>query len=122
VAIPKAVKEFVLDRDERVCVLRSAHCSYVATDCDHRVGRGAGGNKRLDVPQNLVACCRKCNSHKEDNADFGADCVARGIKIRRSQSTQIDLERCLSTPVIFPDGTSWFLTPWGRQRHEEKAY
>jgi 5-methylcytosine-specific restriction endonuclease McrA len=120
--IPKSVKAAVLARDNNVCVLSSPHCLGTATDCDHRVGRGMGGNKRLDVPQNLLAVCRPCNSHKEDNADFGAECLARGIKIRRSQSTQIDLERCLSTPVIFPDGSSWFLTPWGRQRHEEKAY
>jgi len=120
--IPAKVKTAVLSRDLHQCVLGSVYCLTTATDCDHRVGRGMGGNKALDVPQNLLATCRPCNSHKEDNAAFSAECVARGIKIRRSQSTQIDLARCLSVPVIFPDGTSWFLTPWGRQGHEELPY
>ena len=120
--IPAKVKSAVLLRDFHQCVLASVHCLTTATDCDHRVGRGMGGNKALDVPHNLLATCRPCNSHKEDNAAFSAECVARGIKIRRSQSTQIDLERCLSTPVVFPDGTVFFLTPWGRQAHEEKAF
>jgi hypothetical protein len=119
--IPKRVVVAVLERDS-VCVIGSRFCTGEPSVADHRVNRGAGGNKALNVAQNLVAACGICNGVKESDSVTAADCVARGIKIRRSQSTQIDLERCLSVPVIFPDGTSWFLTPWGKQRHEELAY
>lgn len=81
-----------------------------------------GGNKALNVAHALVAACGVCNGLRESDASVAADCEQRGILIRRSQSTQIDLARCLSTPVTYPNGDKWFLTPWGRTEMEERAF
>lgn len=117
--IPKKVKDAVLDRDSHRCVLRSFGCLGAATVADHRVGRGMGGNPRLDVPVNLVAACAVCNGLKESDAQFRRECTRAGIHIARSQSTIIDLERAARIPVRYPDGSWWLLT--GAERHPMRA-
>lgn len=112
--IPAKVKRLVLERDDHQCVLRSFGCVGEARDADHRVGRGMGGNKRLDVPVNLVASCRICNGLKEDDAQFRRECTRRGIHIDRSQSTDRDLAQAANIPVRWPDGSWWVLTDTGR--------
>jgi hypothetical protein len=113
-AIPRKVVKAVLDRDGGMCVLASFGCLREGKHCDHRVGRGAGGNKALNVAVNLVAVCTICNSLKEDDAQFARECSRRGLNIRRSQSTATDLERAAAIPVCYPDGTWWVLTTDGR--------
>lgn len=108
--IPRKVVKAVLARDNHRCVLASFGCLGEATVCDHRIGRGIGGNTALDVPEVLVAACVLCNSLKEDDAHFQRECARRGLKIRRSQSTTIDLERAGRIPVRYPDGSWWVLT------------
>ena len=112
-AIPKRIVQCVLNRDGHRCVINAPGCQIVATDADHRVGRGMGGNAVLNVPEALVACCRPCNSAKEDDADVAADCERRGIKIRRSQSTRKDLARCREKVVVYPSGRRFRLTAEG---------
>jgi 5-methylcytosine-specific restriction endonuclease McrA len=114
--IPVKVKRAVLARDDHQCVLRSFGCTMQATDADHRVGRGMGGNPRLDVPVNLVAACRICNGLKEADALFARECRRRGLRIERSQSTATDLERAGRIPVQYPDGSWWLLTATGREQ------
>jgi hypothetical protein len=110
--IPKRLVRAVLQRDG-ICVIASPQCVGEPSCADHRVGRGMGGNPRLNVLVNLIAACGPCNSHKEDNADFAAKCIERGVTIRRSQSTQIDLSRAANMPVTYPDGRRWFLLDSG---------
>lgn len=111
--IPKRIVTEVLTRDKHTCVLNLPGCAGEATICDHRTGRGMGGNKRLDVVYNLTAVCWSCNSLRESDADAAASLEARGIKLRRSASTIRDLHVALTTPVRYPDGRLLFLTVMG---------
>lgn len=111
--IPKNVVAEVLARDKNSCVLNLPGCAGEATCADHRVGRGMGGNKKLDVVYALVAACSFCNSLRESDADAAASLEARGIKLRRSASTIRDLHVALTTPVRYPDGRLLFLTVMG---------
>lgn len=112
--IPRKVVNAVLARDEGRCVLRSFGCLGEASVADHRVGRGMGGNPRLNVAVNLLAACAICNGLKESDAQFRRECTRLGIHIDRSQSTALDLERAARIPVRYPDGTWWILTPTDR--------
>lgn len=104
----KKLVQLVLNRD-RVCVIASPHCTGEPTVADHRVGRGMGGNPRLDVPENLVAACGVCNGLKEADVRVARDCLRRGVTLVRGRSTDDDLERCLRVGVRFPDGSRWLL-------------
>lgn len=107
------VKALVLARDGGRCVLNSRLCLGEASTVDHRVGRGMGGSRRLNVPHNGVAVCGPCNGLRESDATFQASLVARGIKVLSSHDAAKDGRRCLTTPVLYPDGQAWWLTPWG---------
>lgn len=113
-SIPRKVVKAVLERDNHQCVLRSFGCLGEAKYADHRVGRGMGGNPRLDVAVNLVAACAICNGLKESDQPFRRECTRLGLHIARSQSTDIDLERAARVPVRYPDGSWWLLTDTGR--------
>lgn len=54
-----AHREFVLDRDAHTCVYCGV--SGVSLQLDHVIPRSRGG---ADTPDNLVACCKSCNSSK----------------------------------------------------------
>lgn len=46
-------------RDARQCEV----CDKVGpVEPHHILAKGMGGGKRLDVPYNLVACCRECHT------------------------------------------------------------
>lgn len=111
--IPRPITSQVLTRDSFRCVLALNGCAGEATACDHRTGRGMGGNPKLDVVWNLVSACGLCNSLRESDADAAASLEARGIKLRRSASTARDLHVALTTPVRYPDGRLLFLTVMG---------
>lgn len=113
--IPKRIVKQVLERDGGACVLSSRLCLGQASCADHRVGRGMGSSKGLDVPANLVAACSICNGLKESDAVFRAECTSRGLHIKRSQATALDIQHCLETPIVAPDGTLWLLTADGKR-------
>jgi hypothetical protein len=106
--IARKLTRLVLDRD-RICVIASPWCTGVPSCADHRVGRGMGGNRRLDVPENLVAACGVCNGLKESDVRVARDCLRRGLLLNRGRSTTEDLVRCGRVPVVFPDGSRWVL-------------
>jgi 5-methylcytosine-specific restriction endonuclease McrA len=56
-AVPKALREAVLKRDNYLCVYDGAP----ATEADHITPRKLGGPDEL---WNLVAACKSCNSSK----------------------------------------------------------
>lgn len=112
--IPSKIRALVLSRDNHLCVLTGPGCLVVATECDHRIGRGMGGNPRLNVPEGLVGACTPCNRMKESDARFARRCAGRGLKLRRTQSTARDLEILRVVPVRYVDG--WHkLTPDGHR-------
>lgn len=59
----------VLRRDDRVC----AYCGGTATTVDHVIPRSRGGRNSWE---NVVACCRRCNSKKADKllSEIGWHC------------------------------------------------
>lgn len=111
--IPKKIVAQVLERDPW-CVIQGPNCTGRSEVADHRVGRGAGGSKNLDVVFNLIGACVIDNSWKEDCVgDDRTELEQRGIRIRRSASTTRDLHTALTTPVRYPDGRLLFLTIMG---------
>ena len=56
----RRVRLYVLERDGGLCQIRDAGCLVVATQVDHIVPLGDGGDA-LD-PDNLRASCGPCNS------------------------------------------------------------
>ena len=55
----EAVRKAVLLRDGGIC----AYCGAEAGTVDHLLPKAKGGS---DDPANLVACCTRCNSTKQD--------------------------------------------------------
>ena len=58
----KLTRRFVLERDKWTCF----YCGGEADQVDHVIPKNHGG---LDLPNNLVASCRRCNNAK------GSSCV-----------------------------------------------
>src|SRR5690606_30765889 len=110
--IPPKTRNLVLERDHHLCILNGPHCLRTATTCDHRMGRGMGGNPHLNVPEDLVGACVVCNDEKETVAEVARKLAGRGLKVRRTQSAARDLRVLRDVPVLFADG--WHqLTPDG---------
>lgn len=111
-AIPKKVKDAVLERDGYRCVLQLAWCQIVAVDADHRANRQNGGARSgvLDKPSNLVAACRRCNGAKEEVTKEVRDkLIKRGVRVESHSTHAKTAARALETPVTYPDGTVWLL-------------
>lgn len=53
----RRIREQILQRDQHTC----QYCGQEANTVDHIIPRKHGGD---DDPQNLVACCNKCNMAK----------------------------------------------------------
>jgi len=105
VSIPRKVVAAVLARDNHRCVIAGPHCTGLATVGDHRAGRGAGGSKVLDIPENLLAVCPLCNGGKEDaDGPYRAQLVARGIRVQKRATNAQTAERCVNIPVQYADG------------------
>lgn len=83
----KAIRRWVLERDERIC----HYCKADATEVDHLWPRRFGGADHIN---NLVAACRKCNGSKGAAIDLSAarpDLVEVGIAaIRKRISSEVE--------------------------------
>ena len=121
--IPRPTTRAVMERDGHVCMLQLPGCAQEATVPDHRANRGHGGSKALNSPQCLVASCGSCNGRKESatGAEL-AELIRRGVRVLRMARNEQTAQRCLEVPVEYPDGSRWWLTPWGRQDHEERPF
>lgn len=109
-AIPKKVRDLVLERDDWSCVIGLPRCEKRAQYCDHRANRGMGGSKALDVPSNLIAVCWSCNTAKEDSTGaVRRELVIRGIRLRNAGWPADTIELAERTPVGYPDGSWWLL-------------
>ena len=56
---PKGLRQFILERDGRVCQIKAPGCQIKAGDIDHVVGVAEGG--AWFDESNLRAACGKCN-------------------------------------------------------------
>lgn len=97
-AISKKMRELILARD--------GHCYHCGTDDDtlvvhHRKGRGLGGSKLLDTPDNLMTVCSRWNGDMESNAELAATARGWGHKLPVWES--------LEHPVFDRMGGWWYL-------------
>jgi len=101
------LKAAVLSRDGFRCVIAGPNCTGVATDLDHRAGRGAGGSEVLNQPECAVAACRSCNGGKEDaDGTYRRDLIARGVRVVKAATNEGTADRCKALPVEYADG--WY--------------
>ena len=107
--IPPKTRNTVLARDDNLCVIRSIHCTVVATTVDHRAGRGMGGSSALNQPECLIAACWACNGVGKEDAVGAArqDLIRRGIRVLKASTNTLTVLRCMETPVLYPDG--WYV-------------
>ena len=71
----------LLDRDQG-CL----HCGeVVAVAPNHRINRGMGGSKRLDVPSNLVVLCSTLNGLIESDSRWARVAREYGWKLEKWQ-------------------------------------
>lgn len=83
-AIPKKVLKLVQERD--------SHCWHCGREDDlvphHRINRGMGGSKLLDIPENLMMICANWNGEMESNATAGASARGWGHKLSVWESVE----------------------------------
>lgn len=107
---PRVVKDAVIQRDGRFCLLALNRCQGEATTTDHRANRQAGGSRLLNHPGVLVAACERCNGDKADaHAIVLFELEQRGLYVRPAATHAKTLERALSTPVQDLAGDWWML-------------
>lgn len=101
----------LLDRDGGRCI----HCGATeALAPHHRVNRGMGGRKSLEVSSNLVVVCSLFNGLMESDAKVAEYAKSRGIKLLNWQD-----------PKKFPvwdevsQGMFWLLDDYTRVRAVE---
>jgi len=81
-AIPKKVLKQVQERDQ--------YCWHCGREDDlvphHRINRGMGGSKLLDIPENLMMVCGQYNGDMESDAWVAIAARALGHKLRSWES------------------------------------
>jgi hypothetical protein len=106
-----------LERDDGVCLMWGSNpfCGYYADTLNHRINRGAGGSKGLNVLVNGCAICSVCNGlieHDPALADVARD---RGVKLRSSHNLQRDIENLIGTPILHPTIGAYHLDSDGKR-------
>ena len=97
-ALPMKLRKQILERDQ--------HCWHCGIDDQtlvphHRIGRGMGGSKLLDTPDNLMLVCSRYNGDMESDADVAAKARGWGHKLPPWEQ--------LSYPVYDVTGGSWWV-------------
>lgn len=95
-----SAKEFarILERDGGRCV----HCG--ATDGlvpHHRMNRGMGGSRALEVPSNVLAVCSWLNGAMESEGDIQRLAISNGWKLTRVNPDRAE-EILLNAAVWYP--------------------
>lgn len=101
-AIPKKILKLVQERD--------SHCWHCGREDDlvphHRINRGMGGSKLLDIPENLLMVCAEWNGAMESNAKAANGARGWGHKLSGWESLEL--------PVFDISAFRWyFLKPDG---------
>ena len=101
--VPASTRRLVFQRDGDECV----HCGTTeGLTLQHRAGRGMGGSKTLDGPENLVVMCALSNQRLESSAAFADLGRTMGWKIRRSEDPT-------TIPVRYASGDFYYLDKSG---------
>jgi len=89
----KKIRLRILNRDGRECYW----CGMDADTVDHIIPVAKGG---LDIDDNLVAACRKCNFSKQDKLpdEFVMEKMRRGSLFPQTDSTQPSSRGLISPP------------------------
>ena len=102
-SVPASTRRLVFQRDGDECV----HCgTTVGLTIQHRAGRGMGGSKTLDGPENLIVMCALSNQRLESSAAFADLGRTMGWKIRRSEDPT-------TIPVRYASGDFYYLNNRG---------
>ena len=102
-SVPASIRKLVFQRDGDECV----HCGTTeGLTLQHRAGRGMGGSKTLDGPENLIVMCALSNQRLESSAAFADLGRTMGWKIRRSEDPE-------SVPVRYASGDFYYLNNRG---------
>jgi hypothetical protein len=96
----------VLTRDEGRCY----HCGTTETLVpNHRLNRGMGGSKALEIPANVVTLCSAFNGEIESNAEAANMAIAWGWKITgQPVINEQAIEVIMKTPVFDRVSGHWF--------------
>lgn len=78
--IPDKVRDLVYKRDGGRCV----HCGATeGLGLQHRINKGVGGSKLLDIPSNLLTFCNIANAALESDPEFAERGRQLGWKLSR---------------------------------------
>jgi 5-methylcytosine-specific restriction endonuclease McrA len=106
--ISDKVRALIYERDGSRC----CHCGETeAIGLQHRISKGMGGSRLLDMPSNLLTMCNISNSAMEADPLQAEIARLNGWKLSRWQDT-------LTTPVWYRDqGRAYLLNnTYGRER------
>lgn len=97
---PKA-RELIYARDDARCY----HCGTTeGLGLQHRIGRGIGGSKLLNVPSNLLTFCNLTNTAMESDPVLAEHARAMGWKLRRGSEQAL-----VVIPAYDSTDQQWFL-------------
>lgn len=106
--IPDKVRRLIFERDGGRC----PHCGETeAIGLQHRISKGMGGSKLLDIPSNLLTFCNIGNAQMESDPLLAKMGRLNGWKLSR-------WDKPLETPVLdLITGLAWTLdNTYGRKR------
>jgi hypothetical protein len=111
----KSQKAEVLARDDGVCLMWGTNpfCAYYADTVNHRINRGSGGSKGLNVTVNACAICSMCNGLIEADRHLSSVARLRGVKVRSSHNLQRDIETLIGTALHHPTIGVYYLDAAG---------
>jgi hypothetical protein len=110
----------ILDRDDNVCLMWGSNpfCAYYADFANHRINRGAGGSKAMNVTVNGCGICSRCNILIEDDSHLALVARVRGVKVRSSHNVARDVQVLMATPLLHPVIGPYFLDADGKRIRE----
>jgi hypothetical protein len=93
-------------------------CAYYADYANHRINRGAGGSKAMNVVVNGCAICSRCNTLIESDSGLALIARVRGVKVRSSHNVVRDIQVLIAKPLLHPTIGPYFLNADGKRIRE----
>lgn len=107
-------RETVYRRDWSRCVAAESGTCQGGLTLQHRVNRGMGGSSGVgDGPQWFVTMCAYHNGLLESSADAAARGRWAGWSLPHLRAPEVLARLVLKYPVLYGDGTWWFLDAEG---------
>lgn len=105
---PTRVLRALEKRDGKECAWHGVRCGEDTLVPQHRMG-GMGGSKTKHRLSNVIWLCSQMNGDIEDDAELAEEARERGIKVAFWDDTTM-------VPVVYSDGTVWWLDDEGGRR------